>query len=124
MNEEERKRLESVFFGPDMAIYEILKRNKKDKSQPQLSDFIKYARETLGYTQQEFANWLNIKQNTLSRYENGIRPVPIVLFLDLCHELGYDFAIKKREVKYGNSDEAVKFHYNEKENNKKPKLDK
>ena len=45
----------------------------------------------------EFADWLNIKQNTLSRYENGIRPVPFILFMDLCRELGYEISIKKRE---------------------------
>ena len=108
MTEEEREKLESYLFGSDNRIYELLKKNKKDKDKPQLKDFLRYARETLGYTQQEFARWLNIKQNTLSRYENGIRPVPFMLFADLCYELGYDIAVKRREAKWGPDDELVK----------------
>ncbi len=114
MTDLEREKLESCFLYSDNAIYELLKGNKKDKSKPQLKDFIKYTRETLGYTQQEFANWLDIKQNTLSRYENGIRPVPFVLFMDLCHELGYDISIKKREKDLGSNDELVKEYKEEK----------
>lgn len=99
MNEEERRKLEEYFLYSDSAIYDLLKNNNGDSNKPQLKDFIKYARETMGYTQKEFADWLNIKQNTLSRYENGIRPVPFILFMDLCRELGYEISIKKREDK-------------------------
>lgn len=113
MTEEERKKLESYFSKGESALYKLLKNNKKNKDEPKLKDFIRYTRETLGYTQQEFANWLNIKQNTLSRYENGIRPVPIELFMDLCYELGYEIVIEQRKDMFGEKDWFVKEHKEE-----------
>lgn len=38
---------------------------------------LKELREENGYSQKKIAELLNIKQNTYSQYENGIREIPI-----------------------------------------------
>jgi transcriptional regulator with XRE-family HTH domain len=108
MDEKERQELEKYFIYSDKTIFEILDANRKDKTKPGLKDWVRYARVTLGYSQEEFAKWLHIKQNTLSRYETGTRQVPFILYMDLCHELGYEWEMKRRREKYGNDDELVK----------------
>ena len=40
-------------------------------------------REDLDITQMEIANYLHIKQNTYSQYENGLRQIPIDLLIEL-----------------------------------------
>ena len=40
-------------------------------------------REDLDITQIEVANYLHIKQNTYSQYENGLRQIPIDLLIEL-----------------------------------------
>ena len=44
---------------------------------------IKDIREDLDITQQEIADYLHIKQNTYSQYENGHRQIPIELLIAL-----------------------------------------
>ncbi len=123
MDENKKINLEEYFMYSDKSIYEILRENRKDKSKPQLKDFIKYAREKLGYTQEEFAKMLEIKQNTLSRYENGVRAVPLILFMDLAHELGYDMFMKQRKEKHGGKDELVRNYEDWQKNNIKKSTD-
>ena len=40
-------------------------------------------REDMDITQIEVANYLHIKQNTYSQYENGLRQIPIDLLIEL-----------------------------------------
>ncbi len=44
---------------------------------------IKDLREDADLTQQEIADYLHIKQNTYSQYENGHRQIPIELLIAL-----------------------------------------
>ncbi len=44
---------------------------------------IKSLREDMDLTQQEIANYLHIKQNTYSQYENGHRQIPIDVLIKL-----------------------------------------
>ena len=44
---------------------------------------IKDLREDKDLTQQEVANYLHIKQNTYSQYENGQREIPLALLIKL-----------------------------------------
>ncbi len=45
-------------------------------------------REDRDYTQQEIADFLHIKQNTYSQYENSIREIPIDLIIKLADYYG------------------------------------
>ena len=44
---------------------------------------LKDMREDLDITQKEIADYLHIKQNTYSQYENGIRGLPIDILIKL-----------------------------------------
>ena len=44
---------------------------------------IKDIREDSDITQQQIADFLHIKQNTYSQYENGLRQIPIDLLIEL-----------------------------------------
>ena len=44
---------------------------------------LKEIREENGYTQNQIANMLNIRQNTYSQYENGKRQLPIDVLIKL-----------------------------------------
>ena len=44
---------------------------------------IRSLREDMDLTQQEIANYLHIKQNTYSQYENGHRQIPIDVLIKL-----------------------------------------
>ena len=44
---------------------------------------LKDIREDLDITQQQVANYLHIKQNTYSQYENGHRELPISVLISL-----------------------------------------
>ena len=44
---------------------------------------VKYFREKKGLTQKEIADYLHIKQNTYSQYENGKRQLPIDMLIAL-----------------------------------------
>lgn len=59
-------------------------------------DMIAFARKQCNMTQQELADKLKIKQNTLSRYENKTRQVPFELFSKSMDILGFKFKIEKK----------------------------
>jgi DNA-binding XRE family transcriptional regulator len=80
----------------DMNIYKRLLSNEKNKVKPGLKEFMLYARGSLNITQEEMANRLGIKQNALSRYENGARRVPIDIFLTVAEVMGYEIILKKK----------------------------
>lgn len=44
---------------------------------------IKELREEAGYTQNQIAEMLGIKQNTYSQYENGVRELPFEYLIEL-----------------------------------------
>ena len=44
---------------------------------------IKELREDMDLTQQEIADYLHIKQNTYSQYENGHRQIPVDVLIKL-----------------------------------------
>lgn len=44
---------------------------------------LKELREEYGYSQQKLSELLQIKQNTYSQYENGIRDLPIEYLIEL-----------------------------------------
>ena len=46
---------------------------------------IKELREDMDLTQQEIADYLHIRQNTYSQYENGHRQIPIDVLIKLSH---------------------------------------
>lgn len=46
---------------------------------------IKDLREDADITQKQLADYLNIKQNTYSQYENGQRQIPIDALIKLAH---------------------------------------
>ena len=50
-------------------------------------EYIKSARELKGYTQQEMAESLEIRQSYYSMIENGQKNIPLVLALKICSEL-------------------------------------
>lgn len=98
----------------DKNIYKRLLENDKKKVKPGLREFMLFAREQLGITQEQMANQLDLKQNALSRYENGVRKVPIDVFLAVAEMIGYEMVIRRREAKFGTSDEIVKDYEDEK----------
>jgi DNA-binding XRE family transcriptional regulator len=98
----------------DQNIYKRLLENDKKKIKPGLREFMIYAREQLGITQEQMARQLDIKQNALSRYENGARRVPIYVFLGVAEMIGYEIVISKRKEKWGSNDEIVKEYEEEK----------
>lgn len=53
----------------------------------QIGQKIKYYREKAGYNQTEFANLLNIGNNTLSQYENGDRGINDDIKIKICNLL-------------------------------------
>lgn len=84
------------FANSDKAIYGRLLKNTKDKSGTSLQEFLVTVREELGYTQEEMAKQLGIKQNTWSRYETGKRQIPVWLFLSVSEMIGLEL-VKRRE---------------------------
>ena len=46
---------------------------------------IKELREDADITQKQIADYLNVKQNTYSQYENGQRQLPIDMLIKLAH---------------------------------------
>ena len=49
---------------------------------------IKDLREDADITQKQLAEYLNIKQNTYSQYENGLRQIPIDALIKLAYYFG------------------------------------
>lgn len=84
------------FANSDKAIYGRLLKNTKDKSGTSLQEFLVTVREELGYTQEEMAKQLGIKQNTWSRYETGKRQLPVWLFLAVSEMVGLELIKTKK----------------------------
>ncbi|MDE6059584.1 MAG: helix-turn-helix domain-containing protein [Clostridia bacterium] len=61
---------------------------------------IKELRKENGVTQKEIADYLNIKQNTYSQYENGQRQVPIEILARLAdyYEVSVDYIIGRTDI--------------------------
>lgn len=51
---------------------------------------IKLLRKELNLNQKEFGELIGIKQNTVSQYENGIRPLSSVAIIAICKEFNVD----------------------------------
>ena len=60
---------------------------------------LKYLREDNDVKQKELAEYLNIKQNTYSQYENGKREIPIELLWKLAdfYNTSVDYIIGRTE---------------------------
>lgn len=56
-------------------------------------------REECGYSQQRLAELLNIKQNTYSQYENGVRELPLeyLIALSKLYEVSTDYILGLRD---------------------------
>lgn len=51
-----------------------------------MHDRIKQLRKALGLTQQEFADRLHVKNNTISNYESGLRSLSDAMIASICRE--------------------------------------
>ena len=62
---------------------------------------IRDLREDNDITQKQIAEYLSIKQNTYSQYENGIRQIPIDLLikLSLFYNVSVDYILELTDVK-------------------------
>ena len=62
---------------------------------------IKDIREDLDLTQREIADYLHIKQNTYSQYENGQRQIPISVLIALAryYNTSTDYLLGLTDVK-------------------------
>ena len=62
---------------------------------------IKDIREDLDLTQREIADYLHIKQNTYSQYENGQRQIPISMLIALAryYNTSTDYLLGLTDVK-------------------------
>ena len=62
---------------------------------------IRDLREDSDITQKQIAEYLSIKQNTYSQYENGIRQIPIDLLikLSLFYNVSVDYILELTDVK-------------------------
>ena len=60
---------------------------------------LKELREEAGYTQNQIAEKLNIKQNTYSQYENGVRDLPYeyLITLSKIYSLSTDYILGLRD---------------------------
>ena len=66
---------------------------------------IRDLREDMDITQQTIADYLHIKQNTYSQYENGQRQLPIDILIALAKYYGTstDYILKLTDIKTNNS---------------------
>jgi transcriptional regulator with XRE-family HTH domain len=53
-----------------------------------MQDRIKKLRKALGLTQQEFADRIHVKNNTISNYESGSRSLSDAMIASICREFG------------------------------------
>ena len=62
---------------------------------------IRDLREDNDLTQKQIAEYLSIKQNTYSQYENGIRQIPIDLLIKLSqyYNVSVDYILELTDVK-------------------------
>ena len=62
---------------------------------------LKELREDSDIKQQTIANYLHIKQNTYSQYENGVRQIPIELLIKLSvfYNVSVDYILELTDVK-------------------------
>lgn len=87
------------FANSDTTIYNRLLKNTRAKEGTSLQEFLVTVREELGYTQEEMAKQLGIKQNAWSRYETGKRQIPVWLFLEVAEMVGLEFVKRRRKEK-------------------------
>lgn len=61
---------------------------------------LKELRIDSGKTQKEIADYLNVKQNTYSQYENGKRQVPIDALIRLAefYDVSVDYLLGRTEI--------------------------
>ena len=61
---------------------------------------LKELRENTSKTQKELADFLHIKQNTYSQYENGLRQIPIDLLIKLAlfYEVSVDYILGLTDI--------------------------
>lgn len=62
---------------------------------------LKDLREDADITQKELAEYLHVKQNTYSQYENGQRQLPIDMLIALAryYETSTDYILKLTDIK-------------------------
>jgi transcriptional regulator with XRE-family HTH domain len=63
------------------------------ESEKTINEIIFNLRKVYGYTQEEVAEKLNIKQNTLSRYERGERQIPFSMIKKILNFYNLDLDI-------------------------------
>lgn len=61
---------------------------------------LKELRLDSGKTQKELADYLNVKQNTYSQYENGKRQIPIETLIRLAdfYDVSVDYLLGRTEI--------------------------
>jgi transcriptional regulator with XRE-family HTH domain len=61
---------------------------------------LKELRNEFGKTQREIAEYLNIKQNTYSQYENGQRqlPIDILIKLSFYYDVSVDYILNITDI--------------------------
>jgi transcriptional regulator with XRE-family HTH domain len=61
---------------------------------------LKELRNEFGKTQKEIAEYLNIKQNTYSQYENGQRqlPIDILIKLSFYYDVSVDYILNITDI--------------------------
>lgn len=61
---------------------------------------LKELREANGFTQKTIAKELNIRQNTYSQYENGLRQLPIeaLIFLAKFYRVSTDYILELTDI--------------------------
>lgn len=72
----------------------------------QLIDLLKNARLQKGLKQEEVANVLGVKKNTISNYETGKSEPDIDSFITMCNIYGIDYA-NAMKLAYGNNSEEL-----------------
>lgn len=74
-----------------------------------MNERLKKLRKTLDMTQQEFANKLGVKRNTVGQWECGINPLTDQTILSICRE----FNVNEEWLRTGNGDMFIQLSLNE-----------
>lgn len=71
---------------------------------------INYFREILGFSQNELANYLGVKRELISYYENGRRNVPVTVLNKLADIFGVELSeLLEEDMKISNANLAFAF---------------
>lgn len=70
-----------------------------DKDYKELLEVIKIKRKEQGISQEKMAEKLGLAKLTYQRYENGINPMPMNIFMKAAKVLGVDLLVNKPEQK-------------------------